>query len=163
VIADIAMPLLHGLDAGEQIRRIRRTVKIVFVTKNQDRAMAAGACRRGASGYLLKTAAASDLPMGDPDVLSGKTLHLASHRWRFFEFRVEYEGENRLPGPLTPRQKQVLQLLAEGRSMKEVASVLGLTARTVAFHKYRIMELLHVKNSAELLQYAIHQHMIPSS
>jgi DNA-binding NarL/FixJ family response regulator len=163
VIVDIGMPLLNGLDAGEKIRALRRTVKIVFLTMNQDRAVAAEAFRRGASGYLLKTAAASELPIAIRTVLSGKHYISSSVGRDFLELRVEYEGTRGLPGPLTPRQKQVLQLLAEGRSMKEVADVLSLTTRTVAFHKYRIMEILHLHNSAELVRYAMHEHMISES
>ena len=162
VIVDIAMPLLNGLDASEQIRAMRRTVRVVFLTMNQDRAVAAEAFRRGASGYLLKTAAASELPLAIRTVLSGKRYISSSIGRDFLELRVEYEGTRGLPGPLTPRQKQVLQLLAEGQSMREVADDLGVTTRTVAFHKYRIMEVLHLHNNAELVQYAIHEHMIPS-
>jgi DNA-binding NarL/FixJ family response regulator len=78
------------------------------------------------------------------------------------DLKLEFEGRSRLPGPLTSRQKQVLQLLAEGRSMKEVGKLLNLTARTVAFHKYRIMEILHIRNSAELVQYAVRERMVSS-
>ena len=162
VLVDIAMPLLNGLDACEQIRSMKRTVRIVFLTMNQDRAVAAEAFRRGASAYLLKTSAACELPIAIRTVLQGKHYISTLVGGDFFELKVEYEGTNRLPGTLTPRQRQVLQLLAEGRSMKEVGSVLNLTARTIAFHKYRIMENLHIKNSAELVHYAIHEHMIPS-
>ncbi len=162
VLVDIAMPLLNGLDASEQVRSMNHTIRIVFLTMNQDRALTAEAFRRGASGYLLKTSAASELPDAIHAVLRGKYYLSRLIAGDVVDLKLEFEGTNRLPGPLTPRQKQVLQLLAEGRSMKEVGHVLNLTARTVAFHKYRIMEILHINNSAELVQYAVRQRMIPA-
>jgi DNA-binding NarL/FixJ family response regulator len=161
VLVDIAMPLLNGLDASEQIRSTNHTIKIVFLTMNQDRAVTAEAFRRGASGYLLKTAAVSELTDAIRTVLRGKYYVSPLIGGDIVDLRLEFEATNRLPGPLTPRQKQVLQLLAEGRSMKQVGNLLNLTARTVAFHKYRIMQILHIKNSAELVQYAVRERMIP--
>ena len=160
VLVDIAMPLLNGLDASEQIRSMNHTVRIVFLTMNQDRAMTAEAFRRGASGYLLKTSAASELADAIRTVLRGEYYMSRLIAGDIVDLMLEFEGRRRLPGQLTPRQKQVLQLLAEGRSMKEVGKLLNLTARTVAFHKYRIMEILHVKNSAELVQYAVREKMV---
>ena len=161
-LVDISMPLLNGLDACEHIRGIKRTVKIIFLTMNADRAMAAEAFRRGASGFLPKTAASAELPIAIRTVLKGKTYISPLIGGDSFELRVEFEGTNGVPGPLTTRQKQVLQLLAEGKSMKEVASDLTLTPRTVAFHKYRVMEILNLKNNAELVQYAMKEHMVAS-
>lgn len=162
VLVDIAMPLLNGLDASEQIRGTNHLIRIVFLTMNQDRAVTAEAFRRGASGYLLKTSAASELADAIRTVLRGKYYLSPLIAQDIVDLRLEFEGTNRLPGPLTPRQKQVLQLLAEGRPMKEVGNLLNLTARTIAFHKYRIMEILHLKNNAELVQYAVRERMIPS-
>ena len=162
VLVDIAMPLLNGLDASEQIRSMNHRIRIVFLTMNQDRALTAEAFRRGASGYLLKTSAASELPDAIHTVLRGK--YYISHliAGDVVDLKLEFEGTNRLPCPLTSRQKQVLQLLAEGRSMKQVGTVLNVTARTVAFHKYRIMEALHIHNSAGLVQYAVRERMVSS-
>ena len=162
VLVDIAMPFLNGLDAAEQIRSTNRTIRIVFLTMNQDRALTAEAFRRGASGYLLKTSAASELPAAIRTVLRGEYYISSLIAGDVVDLKAEFEGTNRLPGPLTLRQKQIVQLLAEGRSMKEVGALLNVTARTVAFHKYQIMEILHIKNSAELVQYAIRERMIPS-
>lgn len=162
VLVDIAMPLLNGLDATEQIRSTNHRVRIVFLTMNQDRALTAEAFRRGASGYLLKTSAASELPDAIHAVLRGKHYISQLIAGDVVDLKLEFEGTNRLPGPLTARQKQVLQLLAEGHSMKEVGAFLNVTARTVAFHKYRIMETLHIRNSAELVQYAVRERMVPS-
>lgn len=161
-LVDVAMPLLNGLDASEQIRSMNHTIRIVFLTMNEDRALTAEAFRRGASGYLLKKSAASELRDAIRTVLRGKYYMSQLIAGDIVDLKLEFEGTNRLPGPLTSRQKQVLQLLAEGRSMKEVGSLLNLTARTVAFHKYRIMEVLHINNSAELVQYAVRERMIPS-
>jgi len=161
-LVDISMPRLNGLDACEHIRGIKRTVKIVFLTMNADRAMAAEAFRRGASGFLPKTAASAELPIAIRTVLKGKHYISPLIGEDSFDLRVEFEGTNGVPGPLTTRQKQVVQLLAEGKSMKEVASDLTLTPRTVAFHKYRVMEILNLKNNAELVQYAMKEHMVAS-
>jgi len=161
-LVDISMPLLNGLDACEHIRGIKRTVKIVFLTMNADRAMAAEAFRRGASGFLPKTAASAELPVAIRTVLKGRRYISPLIGDDSFDLRVEFEGTNGVPGPLTTRQKQVVQLLAEGKSMKEVASDLTLTPRTVAFHKYRVMEILNLKNNAELVQYAMKEHMVAS-
>jgi DNA-binding NarL/FixJ family response regulator len=161
-LVDIAMPLLNGLDASEQVRNMNHAIRIVFLTMNQDRALTAEAFRRGASGYLLKTSAAAELPEAIHAVLRGKYYISRLIAGDVVDLKLEFEGTNRLPGPLTSRQKQVLQLLAEGRSMKEVGNLLNVTARTVAFHKYRIMEILHINNNAELVQYAVRERMIPS-
>jgi DNA-binding NarL/FixJ family response regulator len=160
VMLDVSMPLMNGLDAGERIRKLRKTVKIVYLTMNPDRAIAAEAFRRGASGFLLKTSAASELVYALRAVLNGKSFVSKLVAADAYELKVEYEGVSGPPGKLTDRQKQVLQLLAEGRSMKEVANVLDLTARTVAFHKYRIMDILHLRNNSELVQYAIKEHLL---
>jgi DNA-binding NarL/FixJ family response regulator len=162
VLVDIAMPLLNGLDASEQIRSTNHKVRIIFLTMNPDRALTAEAFRRGASGYLLKTSAASELPDAIHAVLRGKYYMSRLIGGDIVDLKLEFEGTRRLPCPLTSRQKQVLQLLAEGHSMKEVGALLRVTARTVAFHKYRIMETLHIRNSAELVQYAVRERMIPS-
>jgi DNA-binding NarL/FixJ family response regulator len=162
VLVDVAMPLLNGLDASEQIRSMNHTIRIVFLTMSEDRALTAEAFRRGASGYLLKKSAASELGDAIRTVLRGKYYMSQLIAGDIVDLKLEFGGTNRLPGPLTSRQKQVLQLLAEGRSMKEVGNLLNVTARTVAFHKYRIMEILHLNNSAELVQYAVRERMIPS-
>jgi DNA-binding NarL/FixJ family response regulator len=140
VIIDIGMPLLNGLDAGQQIKQILGSVKLLFLTMNTDPALAAEAFRRGASGYVLKTCAASELTIAVREVLNGRsyltpaiareTVDVLSRRDKEF-----IDEEQRL----TERQREVLQLLAEGKSMKEVAYTLNITANTVAFHKYQIM------------------------
>jgi len=161
IIVDVGMPVLNGLDAGQQVKEILPTVKLVFLTMNTDPELAAEAFRRGASGYLLKTCAASELVTAVREVLRGKsymsrTLPKADInllRWQDKKFVEEEER-------LTDRQREVLQLLAEGKVMKEVGSVLGVATRTVAFHKYRIMEELGAKSNADLVKYAVKNHLI---
>src|SRR5246127_2732457 len=161
IIVDVSMPLLNGLDAGQQVKELLPSVKLVFLTMNHDADLAAEAFRRGASGYLLKTCAASELAIAVREVLRGKSYlspMIAKDTVDFLlrqDRKLIDEGER-----LTVRQREVLQLLAEGKCMKEVASVLNLTTRTVALHKYRIMEVLHVKSNAQLVQYAIRNHLI---
>jgi DNA-binding NarL/FixJ family response regulator len=161
IVIDIGMPLLNGLDAGQQIKQFLRSVKLVFLTMNQDADLAAEAFRRGASAYLLKTCAASELTVAVREVLKGKSYLSPAIARDTVDFLLRQGKELIEEGQrLTERQREVLQLLAEGKSMKEVASVLNLATRTVAFHKYRIMEVLHAKTNAELVQYAIRNHVI---
>ena len=161
IIVDVAMPILNGLDAGQQVKEFLPAVKLVYLTMNHDADLAAEAFRRGASGYLLKTCAASELTTAVREVLRGKSYLSPTIAKDTVDFllrqgkRLVEEGDR-----LTERQREVLQLLAEGKCMKEVADVLNITTRTVAFHKYRIMEILNAKSSAELVQYAIRNHLI---
>ena len=161
IVLDVGMPLMNGLEAGKRIKRLVRTVRIVYLTMNTDLGVAAEAFRGGASGYLLKTSAGSELVTAVREVLKGKQyvspLVTNDVESFFLEIRVSDIGHE----ALTNRQREVLQLLAEGRSMKEVAYILKLTPRTVAFHKYKIMERLRLRTNAELVQYAMHEHVIP--
>jgi len=162
VIVDVAMPQLNGLDAGEQIKRLIPSVKLIFLTMNLDPEVAAEAFRRGASGYVVKNSAAEELVSAIRRVLKGDSYlspFITKDTVRFLmSSRKTYEVEKQI----TARQKEVLQLLAEGLSMKEIANVINLKPGTVAFHKYRIMEALGTKTNAELIQYALKRHMIPS-
>jgi DNA-binding NarL/FixJ family response regulator len=159
VILDIAMPGLNGLEAGRQIKQRMRSVKLMFLTMNEDADLAAEAFRIGASAYLLKRSAASELLTAIREVMLGRSYITPLMPEDLVQSRHQ-AGEHSMQSDLTPRQREVLQLLAEGRSMKEVASVLNLTPRTVAFHKYRMMEQLKVKSTAELVQYAVRQHIV---
>jgi DNA-binding NarL/FixJ family response regulator len=161
IIIDVAMPILNGLDAGQQIRELLPSVKLVYVTMNHDADVAAEAFRRGASGYLVKTCAASELVTAVREVLRHKsylspTIAKGTVDFLCCQGKDLVEEGNRL----TARQREVLQLLAEGKSMKEAASALNVTTRTVAFHKYRIMDVLNAKSDAELVQYAMRHHLI---
>ena len=159
VVLDISMPLLNGIEAMRQIRQKARNVKFVFVTMNDDADLAAEAFRSGASAYVLKQSAASELLTAIRLVMEGRSYVTPLITQDLVGSLVR--GGQSAPGhQLTPRQREVLQLLAEGRSMKEAASLLNLTPRTVAFHKYRMMEQLKVKSTAELVQYAVKHHIV---
>jgi len=158
VVLDISMPLLNGLEAGRQIKQKSRNVKLVFLTMNEDPDLAAEAFRAGASGYLLKSSAASELMTAIREVAQGHSYITPLVAEGLVE-SLQHGGDQKRDG-LTSRQREVLQLLAEGRSMKEVATVLKVTPRTVAFHKYQMMEHLKVKSTAELIQYAVKHHIV---
>jgi DNA-binding NarL/FixJ family response regulator len=160
ILTDIGMPLLNGLDAAERIKRALPEVKLICVTVNHDPSLIAEAFRRGASGYLLKTAAASELVKAIHHVLQGKTYLSSSLVTSVPEFLRELDESDSLRNKLTERQLDVLQLLAEGRSMKEAGALLNLATRTVAFHKYRIMNNLSLSNDAEVVQYAMRKHIV---
>jgi DNA-binding NarL/FixJ family response regulator len=161
IVLDIAMPVLNGLDAGRQVKKMLPAVKLVFLTMNPDPDVAAEAFARGASGYLLKTCAASEMVLAVSQVLRGKTYlskalsrdTIDSLRWQHKELVNEEER-------LTDRQREVLQLLAEGKVMKEIGGILHMTTRTVAYHKYRIMEVLGARSNAELVKYAVRNHIV---
>lgn len=152
VVIDVGMPLLNGLDAGRQLKSLQRGVKLIYLTMNPEPDLAREALRLGASGYVLKSSAASELKQAIHEALKGRSYITPLITQDVVGLLLE--PQNR-PHELTARQREVLQLLAEGRSMKEVASILDVTPRTVAFHKYRMMEQLHLKTSAELVQYAV--------
>ena len=156
VLMDISMPLLNGLDAGRQLKLLQRSVKLIYVTMNPDPDLAGEALRLGASGYVLKSSAASELTQAIREALRGRSYITPLIARDVVGALIE-----RREGPeLTPRQREVLQLLAEGRSMKEVGSILNVAPRTVAFHKYKMMEQLRLKTSAELVQFAVKQGVV---
>jgi len=159
VLLDLNMPLLNGFDAGEQLKQALPKVKIIVLTMNEDAEIAAETLGKWASGYLLKKSAGSELLKAVQEVLRDekyvtpavqKALELLSPR--------ESTGEG--PRSLTPRQREVLQLLAEGHTMKEAAAILHVATRTVAFHKYRIMQDFGLSNNSELLRFAIKQRVV---
>ncbi len=160
VILDIAMPQLNGLDAGDQIKQLLPRTKLVYLTVNMSPEVAAEAFRRGASGYVVKTSAAAELLTAIRRALKSESYLSPLITKETVDFllrsRDQYVAEKRI----TRRQGEILQLLAEGKSMKEVADVLNVKPGTVAFHKYRIMETLGLKTNAELIQYALKHHLI---
>jgi DNA-binding NarL/FixJ family response regulator len=153
VVLDIGMPLLNGLDAGEQLKALQPDIKVIFLTQNREPRYAVEAFRRKASGYLLKDSAASELTTAIRDALQGRCYISPQIAGHVMTQALEPEHE-RTGRDLSSREREVLQLLAEGRSMKEVAGVLDISPRTVEFHKYRIMAALGVKTNAELVQQA---------
>ncbi len=159
-IIDIAMPLLNGLDAGRELKHLLPQIKIIFVTMNDDPDLAREARGFGASGYLLKTSASAELLHAVQEVLRGN--HYLTPRVSE-RLRLEFIKDPRVDRPakhLTMRQRQVLRLLAEGKSMRGVAHILKITPRTVAFHKYRVMETFNLHSNAELIQFAFREDIL---
>ena len=154
ILVDVAMPQLNGLDACERIRQRLPRAKVIFLTTDEDPDTAADAIRRGASGYLLKVAAASELFDAIRQVLDGRIYVTPSIAKGPVGVFVSHAEKGKGSG-LTLRQREVLQLLAEGKSMKEAADILKVTPRTIAFHKYSMMEQLGFKTTAELVQHAV--------
>jgi DNA-binding NarL/FixJ family response regulator len=155
VVVDIGMPLLNGLDAGEQLKALHPGIKVIILTQNREPRFAVEAFRRHASGYLLKDSAASELTTAIREALRGNTYVSPSIAKGMLDEMAGPEVGQLTLRELSGREREVLQLLAEGKSMKEVAAVLDISPRTVEFHKYRIMELLRVRTNAELVQQAI--------
>lgn len=156
VVADISMPGLNGMDAARQIGKIDERIKIVFLTMHSDVSYAAGAFEAGASGFVLKHSAPQELITAIREAMRGRTYvtpMIAGDLIGSYQTGSIRQGE--LKAALSPRQKEVLQLLAEGKSTKEVAAALNISPRTAEFHKYRMMEQLKLKTSAELIQYAV--------
>jgi DNA-binding NarL/FixJ family response regulator len=160
VVLDIAMPLLNGLDAARHLLRETPEVKVVFLTVNEDPELAAEAFRAGASGYLLKNSAASELLQAIQEVMRGHRYVTPQATRGLVDNLLHQSVREKKACELSPRQREVLQLLTEGLTMKEVARVLSITPRTVAFHKYTMMAELGIKSSAELVQYAIKQYVV---
>jgi DNA-binding NarL/FixJ family response regulator len=155
VVLDIAMPLLNGLDAARQLRELMPEVRVIFLTVSEDPDLAADAFRAGAAGYLLKNCAASELFQAIQEVFEGRSYVTPLATQGLVGSLIREPGPARGAAQLSTRRREVLQLLAEGRTMKEVAHILAITPRTVAFHKYGMMEELGIKTSAELVQFAV--------
>ena len=161
IIVDIGMPLLNGLDAAYQVKQLLDSVKLVFLTMNTDPALAAEAFRRGALGYLLKSSSASELIVAIREVLRGKSYLSPAIAKETIDFLLHEDKESiEEEDQLTERQREVLQLLTEGKSTKQVASVLDVTTATVVFHKVRIKDALHARNDSDLVKYAVKNHLI---
>jgi DNA-binding NarL/FixJ family response regulator len=160
IVLDISMPLLNGLDAAERLKISVPGTKFVFLTMQDDANLAAAALDLGAVGYVLKHAATSELLTAVSEVLQGRsyvTLKLRSEDWAIRKARARQFSKE-----LTPRQQEVLQLLAEGRPMKEIADILKVSEKTIMFHKYHIMESFNLKNNSELVLFALQRHLISS-
>jgi len=161
IVADISMPQLNGIEAARQIKKTDKDIKIVFLTMHPDATYAANAFEAGASGFVLKHSAPSELITAIHEAMKGRTYVtplIAGDLIRTYQ-----EGgppEKDLFKKISPRQREILQLLAEGKSGKEIASFLNISARTVEFHKYKMMEQLKIKTSAELVQYAVRHGII---
>ena len=161
IVADISMPQLNGIEAARQIKKTDQNIKIVFLTMHLDATYAANAFEAGASGFVLKHSAPSELITAIQDVMKGQTYVTPLIAGELIRTYREGDLQKKdLVKKISPRQREILQLLAEGKSGKEIASILNISARTVEFHKYRMMEQLHIKTSAELIQYAVKHGII---
>jgi DNA-binding NarL/FixJ family response regulator len=156
VVLDISMPSLNGIDAARQLRSASLRAKFVFLTMHREVVYATRALEAGASGFVLKHSAASELVTAIQEALKGRTYitpQIASELMDSYRRRAPASVDG--CGALTPRQKEVLQLVTDGRSAKEIAAILGISRRTAEFHKARLMETLGLHNTVELIQYAI--------
>jgi DNA-binding NarL/FixJ family response regulator len=161
VLLDIYMPNLNGLDAGERVKKDHPKTKLIFLTMTLAADVAAEAFRRGASGYLLKQSAGTELLLAVRKVNKGESYLSPLVARETLAFLL-----NKAPlqkTAITHRQSEILKLLAQGQSMKQIASVLGVQPGTVAFHKYQMMERLRLRSNAELLAYALKRHMSSSA
>jgi DNA-binding NarL/FixJ family response regulator len=160
VVMDIAMPQLNGLDAARHLKPTLPKVKLIFMTMNEDPDLVGEAFRAGASAFLLKQAAAFELTDAIEQVLKGRSYVTPSAAEGQANISLREPRSRQHVAEPTPRQREVIQLLAEGRPMKEVASILQITKRTVAAHKYAVMDLLQLQTNADLVQYAIKHRII---
>ena len=161
IVADISMPRLNGIEAARQIKKTDKNIKIVFLTMHPDPTYAANAFEAGASGFVLKHSASSELIKAIHEAIKGRTYVtplIAGDLIRTYQ--AGGAPEKNLFKKISPRQREVLQLLTEGKTAKEIASILNISTRTVEFHKYRMMEQLNIKTSAELVRYAIKHGII---
>jgi DNA-binding NarL/FixJ family response regulator len=160
IVADISMPLLNGIDSVRQIKKANEAIKVVFLTMHPDVTYAVSAFEAGASGYVLKHSAPTELVTAIRSALNGRTFVTPLLAGEFMQLTKERTSQRDELTSLTPRQREILQLIAEGHSAKEIATVLNISSRTVEFHKYRIMKDLGIKSAAELVQYAVRHGII---
>jgi DNA-binding NarL/FixJ family response regulator len=163
IVADISMPLLNGIDAVRRIKKVHPAIKVVFLTMHPDVAYAVSAFKEGASGYVLKNSAPDELITAIREGLKGRTYVtplIAGKLLRTYQSGSQLGTETDESPRLSSRQREVLQLLAEGHSAKEIASILNISTKTVEYHKYRMMEDLGAKTTAELIRYAAKQGVV---
>ena len=160
VVTDISMPLLNGLDAVRQFRTNGVEAKVVFLTMHADASLAAEAFRAGGSAFLLKQSAGDELIQAIQEILQGRAYLTPLIAKDMISVLMEAKEDRGGESKLTARQREVLQLVAEGKTMKEVAGILNISARTAETHKYEIMQVIGVKTTAELIQRAIRLHLV---
>ena len=162
IVVDVSMPLLNGIEAARRIQKTSQEIKIVFLSMHTDIAYVTEAFRAGASAYILKVSAPAEILTAVGYALQGKTYLSRSIDRAKLEAQLERGQRSRQSPKLSPRQREVLQLVAEGRNTKEIAEILHVSPRTVESHRYRIMETLGLRSTAELVQYAIKHRLISS-
>ena len=163
IVADITMPLLNGIEAVLQLKKAEVAAKVVFLTMHQDATYAARAFEIGASGFVLKHSAPSELVTAIREALAGRTYVTPLIAKEVMQAYRDGAARQQEPSrKLTPRQREVLQLFAEGRSAKEVAAILKISPRTAEFHKASVMKLLRLDSTADLTKYAVRHGIIAS-
>lgn len=161
IVTDVAMPLLNGIDAVREIRRQNLKTKIIFLTMHSELAFATAAIAAGASGYVLKSAAGEELISAIQNALKGRTyISKAIARPMRDAAEIAPAKDWRPADGLTHRQREVLQLLAEGRQAKEIAAILSIATKTAEFHKYQVMKILGIRTVAELTRYALRHGIV---
>jgi len=160
IVVDISMPLLNGIDSVRQIKKAHAEIKVVFLTMHPDVTYAVSAFEAGASGYVLKHSAPTELVTAIRSALRGKTFVTPLLAGDLMQRAKERTNQRDESTRLTERQREIVQLLAEGKSAKEIATVLNISSRTVEFHKYRIMKDLGIKSAVELVHYAVKHGII---
>ncbi len=156
IVVDISLPLLNGIEAVRQIKKTDNQVKVIFLTMHPDVTYAIRAFEAGASGYVLKHSASSELLTAIQEAIKGRTYvtpMIAGELVEAYQEGVHRQVEE--TPQLTQRQREILQLLVEGRSAKEIAHMLNISPRTVEFHKYSLMSKLNLKSVSALIQYAV--------
>jgi DNA-binding NarL/FixJ family response regulator len=161
IVTDISMPLLNGLDAIRQIRARRPDTKLIVLTMHQETQLAVDAFRAGAVGYLLKVSPGEELITAIGQVAQGRSYVSTLLAKDLITLLIEAAKQGSSGDtPLTPRQREVLQLIAEGHTMKEIASILYISPRTAESHKYEIMQTLGMETTAALIQYAVRAKLV---
>jgi DNA-binding NarL/FixJ family response regulator len=156
IVVDISMPLLNGIEALRKIRKVDERIKVIILTMHLDATYAATAFEAGASGYVLKHSASSELLTALQEVMKGRTYISPMVAGGLLQrYQKPNSPAQESAKELSTRQREILQLLSEGKSLKEIAGLLRISSRTVEFHKYRMMEQLQIKTSAELVRYAV--------
>jgi DNA-binding NarL/FixJ family response regulator len=163
VLADISMPSLNGLDAGRRLKQTNPRIKLIYLTMNNNVEYAREALQAGASAFVLKNSQSSHLLQAIRDALRGVSYLAPEIRHAMNEIFIRDPKAVDRPQHLTNRQREVLQMLAEGRSLREIATLLQISYRTVRFHKVRIMEELGISKNVELVQYAMKHGMVSSA
>ena len=158
ILLDLSMPILNGFEAGKRLKKLVPRAKLIVLTMTEDADVAADVLQSWASGFLLKRSASVELVKAIQEVLKGNS-YVTTHMTHSLLDRSVRDPQQK-PRTLTPRQREVLQLLAEGRTMKEAADILNVTPRTVAFHKYKIMEEFELKTNSDLLRFAIKERIV---
>jgi DNA-binding NarL/FixJ family response regulator len=163
ILLDISMPVLNGIDAAHQLRKVAPSSKLIFVTMHADADYVTAAFRAGASGYVLKRSAASELLIAIREVLRGHRYVSPAVTGDTLELLMNRPGAGGLfSSELTPREREVLQMVAEGRTRKEIAATLAISIKTVEFHKTKLMQKLHLRSSADFTLYAVRHGLILS-